>query len=76
MHPNRVFVKELPVDVERDELRAAFSGFNFRIRTVRVVETNGSTNYGFLTFDSADEAEEVIRKVRPLSKLMSFSNPV
>lgn len=66
MHPNRVFVKELPVDLDREELKAAFSGFGLRIRTTRVVETKGSTNYGFLTFDSRSEADQVIQLVREM----------
>ncbi|XP_003748349.1 uncharacterized protein LOC100905356 [Galendromus occidentalis] len=63
-HPNRVYIKELPPNLDSDELIRSFSSFGFRIRTARVVETQGSTNYGFLTFESREEADQILQAAR------------
>lgn len=61
VHPNRVYVNELPVSATPHELKRVFGAYNVGIRTVRILETGGTSNYGFVTFNSREEAERIIK---------------
>ncbi|KAI2801786.1 hypothetical protein BLOT_009603 [Blomia tropicalis] len=61
--PNRVFVGGIPADVTEHDVRQLFAQYG-SINSVKIINDRAgvSRGYGFVTFDSEDDAQKVIKE--------------
>ncbi|KAJ6222202.1 hypothetical protein RDWZM_000747 [Blomia tropicalis] len=61
--PNRVFVGGIPADVTEHDVRQLFAQYG-SINSVKIINDKAgvSRGYGFVTFDSEDDAQKVIKE--------------